>query len=44
MKYMKHWQDPINVLLGAWLAVSPWVLGFQDQMAPRPMAWSSAWR
>jgi len=34
MKYMKHWQDPINVLLGAWLAVSPWVLGFQDQMAP----------
>src|SRR2546429_7139875 len=34
MKYMKHWQDPINVLLGAWLAVSPWVLGSQDQMAP----------
>lgn len=34
MKHMKHWQDPLNALLGAWLALSPWVLGFQDQMAP----------
>ena len=34
MKYMKHWQDPLNVLLGVWLAVSPWILGFQDQMTP----------
>ncbi|NMM90694.1 hypothetical protein B2J88_41270 [Rhodococcus sp. SRB_17] len=34
MKQVKHWQDPVNALLGAWLALSPWVLGFQNQMAP----------
>jgi hypothetical protein len=28
MKQVKHWQDPVNALLGAWLIVSPWVLGF----------------
>ena len=28
------WRHPLNVLLGVWLAVSPWILGFQDQMAP----------
>ena len=27
--HVKHWQDPVIALLGAWLAVSPWVLGFQ---------------
>jgi hypothetical protein len=30
MKRMKHWQDALNGLLGAWLIVSPWVLGFQN--------------
>ena len=25
---LKHWQDPANAALGAWLVVSPWVLGF----------------
>lgn len=34
MRNMRHWQDPLNALLGAWLALSPWVLGFQHQMAP----------
>lgn len=29
MKRVKHWQDPVNGLLGAWLILSPWVLGFQ---------------
>ncbi|MBS76685.1 SPW repeat protein [Variovorax sp.] len=29
MKQVKHWQDPVNVVLGVWLVVSPWVLGFQ---------------
>ena len=29
MKQMKHWQDPVNAVLGAWLVASPWVLGFQ---------------
>lgn len=28
MKQVKHWQDPANALLGAWLVLSPWVLGF----------------
>ena len=30
MKQMKHWQDPVNGLLGAWLILSPWAIGFQD--------------
>jgi hypothetical protein len=30
MKQMKHWQDPVNALLGAWLIVSPWVIGVAD--------------
>lgn len=25
---MKRWQDWVNLALGAWLFVSPWVLGF----------------
>lgn len=29
MKRVKHWQDFVNALLGAWLLLSPWVLGFQ---------------
>ena len=29
MKRIKHWQDPANAALGAWLVASPWVLGFQ---------------
>ena len=31
MKQMKHWQDPVNALLGAWLILSPWVVGFADE-------------
>lgn len=34
MRNMKHWQDPLNALIGAWMVLSPWVLGFQHQMAP----------
>ena len=30
MKRVKHWQDAANAVLGAWLVVSPWVLGFQN--------------
>lgn len=33
MDAMKHWQDPFNALLGACLAVSPWVMGVQDHQA-----------
>lgn len=25
----KHWQDAVNVVLGAWLVLSPWALRFQ---------------
>lgn len=32
MKQVKHWQDPVNALLGAWLVASPWVLGFQGML------------
>jgi hypothetical protein len=32
MKRVKHWQDPVNALLGIWLILSPWVLGFQNVM------------
>ena len=30
MKQVKHWQDPVNVLLGVWMILSPWVLGFHE--------------
>ena len=30
MKQMKHWQDPVNAVVGAWIALSPWILGFGD--------------
>lgn len=30
MKRIKHWQDVANALLGAWLIVSPWVLGYSN--------------
>jgi FtsH-binding integral membrane protein len=28
--HLKHWQDPVTALLGAWFAASPWILGFKD--------------
>lgn len=34
MKQLKHWQDVVNALLGVWLVVSPWALGFQAQTTP----------
>lgn len=33
MKQIKHWQDPVNAVLGAWLILSPWALGFSDDAA-----------
>ena len=29
MKQLKHWQDLVNALLGVWMILSPWALGFQ---------------
>ncbi len=34
MKQMKHWQDPVNAVLGVWLILSPWALGFQKELTP----------
>jgi hypothetical protein len=28
---VKHWQDPVNAIVGVWLIVAPWVLGFQAE-------------
>ena len=28
LKQLKHWQDPINALLGIWLVLSPWAVGY----------------
>ena len=33
MKQLKHWQDPANGVLGAWLILSPWILGLQPRVA-----------
>jgi hypothetical protein len=33
-KLTKEWQDAVNVVLGAWLVVSPWVLGYAAQQVP----------
>lgn len=30
MARVKHWQDPVNALVGVWLVLSPWVLGFHN--------------
>ena len=30
MARVKHWQDPANALVGAWLVLSPWILGFSN--------------
>ena len=27
-----RWQDSLNVLLGVWLILSPWILGFSPEM------------
>jgi heme/copper-type cytochrome/quinol oxidase subunit 3 len=33
MKRIKHWQDPINIVIGIWLIASPWVIGYADYTA-----------
>jgi hypothetical protein len=37
---LKRWQDWVNVILGAWMIVSPWILGFA---ANGNIAAQSAW-
>jgi hypothetical protein len=31
---MKHWQDPINIVAGLWMIVSPWVLAYNTDARP----------
>ena len=28
---VKHWQDPVSLVLGLWMLISPWVLQYQGQ-------------
>jgi len=30
MARVKHWQDPVNAMVGVWLVLSPWILGFSN--------------
>lgn len=32
MMQMKHWQDPVSAVVGAWIVLSPWIFGFVDHM------------
>lgn len=34
MRPLKHWQDAVNAILGVWLLLSPWVLGFVSETMP----------
>jgi len=31
MMRLKHWQDAISVVLGAWLVSSPWAIGYAGE-------------
>ncbi len=31
---VKHWQDPVNLVLGLWLIASPWALGYAAETPP----------
>lgn len=35
---IKHWQDPVNVVLGLWFVASPWIVGYADRT---PAVWSA---
>lgn len=36
--FAMRWQDWVSLVLGGWLAVSPWVLGYSDVV---PATWSA---
>jgi hypothetical protein len=36
----KRWQNWVNVVLGAWLALSPWILGFAERRSAALTAWT----
>ena len=31
---VKHWQDPVNLVLGLWMVASPWVLKYATETSP----------
>jgi 2-polyprenyl-3-methyl-5-hydroxy-6-metoxy-1,4-benzoquinol methylase len=31
---IKHWRDPVNLILGLWMIVSPWALTYQAEANP----------
>ena len=31
---VKHWQDPVNLVLGLWILAAPWVLQFEHDANP----------
>lgn len=31
---VKHWQDPLALVLGLWMGISPWVLGHSAEPSP----------
>jgi heme/copper-type cytochrome/quinol oxidase subunit 3 len=31
MVRLKHWQDAVNAVLGAWLVLSPWAIGYAGE-------------
>ncbi|HWD23440.1 MAG TPA: SPW repeat protein [Burkholderiales bacterium] len=31
---IKHWQDPVNLVIGLWMIASPWLLAFQAETRP----------
>jgi hypothetical protein len=31
---IKHWQDPVNLVVGLWMIASPWLLAFQAETLP----------
>ena len=33
MLRLKHWQDAVNAILGVWLMLSPWAVGYQAESA-----------
>ncbi len=37
-KLSAQWQDGLNLLLGVWLAISPWALGYAAEVTP---AWNA---
>jgi hypothetical protein len=31
---IKHWQDPVNLVIGLWMIAAPWLLAFQAETRP----------